>query len=152
MSHPPFAHNPHVYNGIDPDDNPTTSMVVTSRAIPAEEGEIDGERGEATNIETGVVTPPGEQLPNAPEDAYPAGATALEPAQTGTSDEDAPVDVDGDGLIAGYEVFTKADLVKHIDTLNETRAEDNKLSTAGNKPDLVRRIQEAEAAAESGGD
>lgn len=154
MSHPPFAHNPHVYNGIDPDGNPTTSMVVTSRAADVARVTVDGVEvdgtvvntdtapGPAVNAETGEVTPSGGQLPE---------ADAVQP------DEDAPVDVDGDGQITEYEVFTKVDLVKHIETLNETRADDDQLSTAGNKPDLVRRIQEAEAAAaqparESGGD
>lgn len=107
MSHPPFAHNPHVYDGIDPE-----SVVVTSRTVTGH------------------------------EDTEPA-----EPVVE--SDEDS-VDVDGDGQISGYEVFSKADLIGHIEMLNESRAEDAKLSTAGNKPDLVRRIQEADAADKAG--
>jgi len=31
--HPPFAHNPHVYDGVDPAGNPATAMVVHSGAI-----------------------------------------------------------------------------------------------------------------------
>lgn len=44
MSHPPFAHNPHVYNGIDPDGNPTSGLVVSrpDLAEPVEEAtEVD---------------------------------------------------------------------------------------------------------------
>lgn len=138
MSHPPFAHNPHVYDGVDPDGNPATAMVVHSDAIV-----LDGPRGEATNIETGVVTPAGEQLPDAPDSAYPAGATPLEPA---ASDEDTSTDVDGDGQITGYEVFTKVDLI--------AECEARKLPVSGNKPELVARLQEADKAAapaENGG-
>lgn len=62
-------------------------------------------------------------------------------------EDDAPVDVDGDGQYTGYELFTKADLVAHIEALNKERADEDQLSTAGNKPDLIRRIQEAEATA-----
>lgn len=141
--HPPFAHNPHVYDGVDPDGNPTTSMVVTSRA--AFVGEQGPELVDPAQLAALAETNPVED--NSPD---AAGGDAL-------PEEDAPVDVDGDGQITEYEVFTKADLVKHIETLNETRADDDQLSTAGNKPDLVRRIQEAEAAAaqpavESGGE
>lgn len=35
MSHPPFAHNPHVYGGVDPDG--PESVTVTQRDIPADE-------------------------------------------------------------------------------------------------------------------
>lgn len=93
MSHPPFAHNPHVYNGIDPDAE-TTSLVVTSRAH----------------------------------------LIADEPA------DEAPTDVDGDGKLDGYEVFSKADLIGEC----EARG----LPTSGNKPDLVARLQEADKAAQ----
>ncbi len=66
-AHPPFAHNPHVYNGIDPDADPTTSMVVTSRAVTGHEDEA----------------------------AHPDAE----------SDDDAPVDVDGDGQVTGREAL-----------------------------------------------
>ena len=38
MSHPPFAHNPHVYNGVDPDGNPTSGLVVHSPELEDEPG------------------------------------------------------------------------------------------------------------------
>lgn len=82
--HPPFAHNPHVYGGVDPD------------------------------------------------------AVVRDAAADEVADEDARVDVDGDGEITGYEVFTKADLI--------TECEQRGLSTSGNKPDLVRRLVEHDAA------
>lgn len=44
--------------------------------LPSQSGHLDGPRGEATNIETGVVTPAGQPLPEAP--AQP-GSTPLEP-------------------------------------------------------------------------
>lgn len=120
MSHPPFAHNPHVYNGVDPDGNPTEGMVVHSGAI-VEQPEIAGEQGpELTDLPPGTeVTVPGEE---------------------------ASTDVDGDGQITGYEVFTKADLI--------TECESRGLPVSGNKPELVARLQEADKAAapaENGG-
>lgn len=127
MSHPPFAHNPHVYDGIDPDG--PTSVTVTSRVADIARITVDGvevegivvetdtEPSAAVNIATGVVTPPGEQLPDADEDS---------------------VDVDGDGQVSGYEVFTKADLIGEC----EARG----LATSGNKPDLVARLQAADKA------
>jgi hypothetical protein len=110
MSHPPFAHNPHVYNGIDPDGNPTTGMVVHSHA--ATEPEFVGEAAPE------LVHPPFD----GPADAV--------------SNEDAPTDVNGDGAVDGYEVFTKAELI--------TECEARGLPVSGNKPDLVARLQEAD--------
>ncbi len=78
--------------------------------------------------------------------AQPPAAAPSGSAASAVTD-DGPVDVDGDGQITSYELFTKPDLIAHIEGLNENRAVDDQLSTAGNKPDLVRRIQEAEAAA-----
>lgn len=81
----------------------------------------------------------------------PANNTAAEPPAEGTEpapepvgDDDA-VDVDGDGQITGYELFTKADLV--------AECENRGLPVTGNKPDLVARLQEADkdAAALKGG-
>jgi len=111
--HPPFAHNPHVYDGVDPDGNPTTAMVVESHAVVGETGPevVDLPRGNVVSL-TDAVPP---------------------------VDEDAPVDVDGDGQITGYELFTKADLV--------TECETRGLPTSGNKPDLVARLQEADKTA-----
>lgn len=94
--HPPFAHNPHVYDGIDPD-----AVVVTSRTVTGH------------------------------EDTEPAAPPVVE------SDEDS-VDVDGDGQVSGYEVFTKTDLIAEC----EARG----LATSGNKPDLVARLQAADKA------
>lgn len=102
MSHPPFAHNPHVYEFVDPDGNPGTGMVVHSQAAGPVEGDAD----------TGAVTPAGEALPDADE-----------------SPEDDAVD---------YEAFTKDDLVA------ECKARG--LTTSGNKPDLVKRLQDDDAA------
>jgi len=57
-------------------------------------------------------------------------------------DDDAPVDVDGDGVIDKYEALTKAELVELC-----TNYKPNPLSTFGNKADLVRRLQQADKAA-----
>lgn len=126
MSHPPFNHNPHVYNmvdpakrvtvehGVSPDGDPTDSLVVHSDvARPADE--------EAAELTPDVAEP----------DTDPADGD-------GQSDEDADVDVNGDGRVDGYEVFTKADLV--------AECERRGLATTGNKPDLVRRLQDADSA------
>ncbi|HET9889652.1 MAG TPA: SAP domain-containing protein [Mycobacterium sp.] len=117
---PPQAHNPHEWAAMHPD----VDILVGSRPIPAEPtvGVVE-QRGEAVNIETGVVTPPGEPLPS---------------ADAPRSDEDAPVDVNGDGQVDAYERATKADLV--------AQCEQRGLPTAGTKADLVRRLQEADAA------
>lgn len=107
MSHPPFAHNPHVYGGVDPNAPVAEPIVVHS---PAQ------------------VPEPGPELVDVP------------PGATGdTSNEDANVDVNGDGQVDGYEVFTKAELVAEC----EARG----LPTTGNKPDLVARLQDADKAA-----
>lgn len=53
--------------------------------------------------------------------------------------EDTNTDVNGDGKVDGYEVFTKAELVAEC----EARG----LPTTGNKPDLVARLQAADAVA-----
>lgn len=114
-AHPPFAHNPHVYGGVDPD-------------APKPEGEdvlpFGGTHGlELFDVPAGTVIPSAEDVIAAAQEAQ---------------DDDEPVDVDGDGEITGYEVFSKADLI--------TECESRGLSTAGNKPDLVRRLQEHDAA------
>lgn len=101
--HPPFAHNPHVYDGIDPE-----SVVVTSRTVTGH------------------------------EDAEPAVEPDTEPAAPVVESDEDSVDVDGDGQVSGYEVFTKTDLI--------TECEARGLATSGNKPDLVARLQAADKA------
>lgn len=54
-------------------------------------------------------------------------------------DDDAPADVDGDGVIDKYEALTKPELIELC-----TNHKPNPLPTAGNKADLVRRLQEAD--------
>lgn len=118
-AHPPFAHNPHVYDGVDP---AATQPAATQPAAP----------GDAVFV--------GEQ---GPELVDPAKLAELA-AQNGSSadpDDDAPVDVDGDGQITGYEAFSKADLIAECERLG--------LPTYGNKPDLVRRLQQHDAAKDS---
>lgn len=88
-AHPPFAHNPHVWGGVDPD-------------------------------------------------AAPEPATVDVAEQDAVEDEEPATDVDGDGQITGYEAFTKAELVAECERLG--------LSTAGNKADLVARLQAADPA------
>lgn len=134
--HPPFNHNPHVYEGVDPDGNPTDGLVVHSTIAPAEDIEP---------VDAGSPTFVGESGPEPV--VLPEGQVVAALA------DDADTDVDGDGQVTGYELFTKDELVAHIKGLNETRAEDDKLPVTGNKPDLVKRIQEAEAAVpEQGGE
>lgn len=66
-----------------------------------------------------------------------------QPVDEAPADESAPdTDVDGDGQVSGYEVFTKDDLV--------AECKERKLPTTGNKPDLVARLQEADKAASGG--
>lgn len=127
-SHPPFNHNPHVYGGVDPakrviveqgvseNGDPTDSLVVHSDVARP----ADEEAAEPTTVEHRPA-----------DDTGTANADAQ-------SDEDADVDVNGDGKMDGYEVFSKADLVAEC----EARG----LATSGNKPDLVRRLQDADAA------
>lgn len=131
--HPPFSHNPHVYEGVDPDGNQTEGLVVHSTIAAAEQasGVWPGENGPEMVI-----------VPDGPSPIEPGAGTAVTPADS----DDADTDVDGDGQVTGYEVFTKADLIAHIEGLNKDRAEGEQISTAGNKPDLVKRIQDAEAA------
>ncbi|HYS41945.1 MAG TPA: SAP domain-containing protein [Pseudonocardiaceae bacterium] len=59
-----------------------------------------------------------------------------------TAADEAPVDVDGDGVIDKYEALTKNELVGLC-----TSYKPNPLPTLGNKADLVRRLQEADEAA-----
>lgn len=117
MSHPPFAHNPHVYNGVDPDGNETTGLVVHSVTAPVE----DSEPAE-------LVGEQGPELVDLPEGQVVA-----------VQDDDADTDVDGDGQTTGYELFTKDDLIAECKTRG--------LPVTGNKPDLVARLQESDKAA-----
>ena len=56
------------------------------------------------------------------------------------SDEDANVDVDGDGQIAGYETLSKAELVAECESRTPP------LPTYGSKADIVARLQAADKA------
>lgn len=127
MSHPPFAHNPHVYGGVDPASR--------AQAVP--------EEGDAPDSVVHSDVAGDEEAPATA--VYDDTASVPESGVDDDSDPDANVDVNGDGQVSGYEVFTKAELVAHVETLNESRPESDQLPTTGNKPDLVRRIQEAEA-------
>lgn len=117
-SHPPFAHNPHVYGGVDP-----------AKRVRVEQSVAD--EGDAPAAHSDVARPVDEEA---------AEPTMDEHTETGDgqSDEDANIDVDGDGKVDGYEMFTKADLV--------AECEQRGLSTTGNKPDLVRRLRDADSA------
>lgn len=127
MSHPPFNHNPHVYGGVDPAKRVTVEQGVSENGDPTD----------SLVVHSDVARPADEEAAEpATVEQQPADDTAANADDQ--SDEDADVDVDGDGKMDGYEVFTKADLVAEC----ERRA----LSTAGNKPDLVRRLQDADAA------
>jgi hypothetical protein len=136
-SHPPFNHNPHVYGGVDPAKRAAVEPVAVTEAASTDSPAAHSD-----------VAAPADEEATEPTTAEVAGASGVsDTASTDTPpDEDANVDVDGDGKVDGYEMFTKAELIAHIDTLNEGLPEDERLSTAGNKPDLVRRIQEHEAA------
>jgi hypothetical protein len=83
--HPPFNHNPHVYDFVDPGGNPGTGMVVHS--------------------DVAVNTPDGPE-------AVDVEQPDQEPAATPESEEDGPGDVDGDGVIDEYEAHTKVELVE----------------------------------------
>jgi hypothetical protein len=100
------------------------------------------------NGNTVSVTPAGEVI-GVTEEGHPTSSLLVsgsdsdlgENAAEGDPqpvDDDAPVDVDGDGQYTGYEVFTKADLI--------AECENRGLPVTGNKPDLVARLQEADKA------
>jgi hypothetical protein len=125
-AHPPFAHNPHVYNGIDPAGNPTQGLVVHSAIAVGEQGPE-------------LRTLPYDAQVVSVEDFQAAQAAAEEAEGDGQPDGNANTDVDGDGQTTGYELFTKDDLVAECKTRG--------LPVTGNKPDLVARLQEADKAA-----
>lgn len=131
MSHPPFNHNPHVYGGVDPAARVTVEQGVSENGDPTDSLVVRSDVARPADEEAAEPTTADQQ----PGDSGTVAATEDADAQ---SDEDADVDVNGDGKVDGYEVFTKADLV--------TECEARGLATSGNKPDLVRRLQDADAA------
>lgn len=114
MSHPPIEHNPHVWADI----------LVGSRAVPGESAVVDGDAGPVVEGEHGP------ELTDLPDGT---------PVETNQSDEDAPVDVNGDGQLDTYEQATKAELV--------AQCEQRGLPTSGTKAELVRRLQDHDAEA-----
>ena len=61
-----------------------------------------------------------------------------EPGQPGyIPEDDAPVDVDGDGEVTGYEALSKDDLVAELEA--------RELPKSGNKPDLIERLEADDA-------
>lgn len=92
--------------------------------------------GEVTGV-TDAGDPTSSLLVTGPVTELTDDAAVGDPTEETPADE-APVDVDGDGQITGYELFTKTDLV--------AECENRGLPVSGNKPDLVARLQEADKA------
>lgn len=126
MSHPPFNHNPHVYGMVDP-----------AKRVVAEQGVSDeGNPTDSLVVHSDVARPADEEAAEPVTDEPTTGEPTDEtPGNGEQSDEDsAPGNTAED-----YEVFSKADLV--------AECEQRGLPVSGNKPDLVKRLLEHDAAA-----
>lgn len=93
--------------------------------------------GEVTGV-TEMGDPTSSLLVANPVTELADDAAAGDPTEE-TPADDAPVDVDGDGVIDKYEAATKVELVELC-----TNYKPNPLPTVGTKADLVRRLQEAD--------
>lgn len=83
MSHPPFAHNPHAYDGIDPDGNATSGLVVHSAVQSNDDPVLEGEHGpELTDLPDGQEVSVDE---GSEPSANPSQQETGEPAGTGSS-------------------------------------------------------------------
>jgi hypothetical protein len=114
---------------INAETGPTYAPGTEPEGVPSAAAAAPAATADAAKVDDGASGEPATSDNHAGNDNAPAGQ----------SDEDVAVDVNGDGQLDHYETATKADLA--------TEAGRRGLSTAGSKTDLVKRLQDADAAA-----